>query len=254
MKIFTRQDWGAEFGRGDHNPGAKPNVVAHHTLAPVLPASATMLEEAAAMRGMDRDHVERNGWDGIGYNFVIFQSGRVYEGRGWGYKGAHAGSKGNGVSEGVAFAVDGRKDTPSAAAIASCRLLIVDGIRAGHLASDYRLSGHRDWMPGRDCPGDAMYRMIQTLRHDEASLIPKVFASPLTATVVPPNLERIIVPGPEHIDEAVRVNPRWTREKVRDGIALVEVLLRGMQAAGVKHAAPKVVADALSTWLRVTDE
>lgn len=28
-------------------------------------------------------------WDDIGYNFLIGEDGNVYEGRGWGVKGAH---------------------------------------------------------------------------------------------------------------------------------------------------------------------
>lgn len=65
----------------------------------------------------------------------------------------------------------------------------------------------------------------------------------------PPNLERIIVPTPAHIDEAVRVSTRWDADKVRDGIALVEVLLRGMQRGNVKHVAPALIANVLSEWL-----
>lgn len=73
--------------------------------------------------------------------------------------------------------------------------------------------------------------------------------SPAPPVHDPPNLERIIVPTPEHIDEAVRVSSRWDADTVRDGIALVEVILRGMQRGNVKSMAPKILADVLSEWL-----
>lgn len=245
MRIITRQEWGARYGPGRHNPGPKPNVIAHHTLAPILPATATAEQEMAAMRAMEKFHAEENGWDGIAYNHVFFQSGRVHEGRGWGYQGAHAGD-GNPVSEGFAFAIDGRTSTPSPAAIASCRLLIVDGLRAGAIASEYRLSGHRDWMQGRDCPGDAMYRMLQSLRHDATTLLPKVIEPALTATVVPPNLERIIIPEPEHFIAAGEARG-FTREDILPGVKAVEAILRIMQASGVRQV--KVIADPLAVLI-----
>lgn len=36
-------------------------------------------------------HMDSNGWWDIGYNFLIGGDGNVYEGRGWGVVGAHAG-------------------------------------------------------------------------------------------------------------------------------------------------------------------
>ena len=249
MRITTRKEWGAQYGRGRHNPGAKPNVIVHHTLTPALSASATIEEEMAAMRAMEKFHAEENGWDGIAYNFVPFQSGRVFEGRGWGYQGAHAGD-GNRVSEGFAFAIDGRTTTPSPAAIASCRLLIVDGVRAGAIASEYRLSGHRDWMEGRDCPGDEMYAMIQTLRHDATTLLPKIIEEPLVATVTPPNLERIYALTPEVMREVARVR-RLDPDKVMDYGRAFEAALRIAGRSGVKYA--KEAADILAFGINLAE-
>lgn len=44
--------------------------------------------------------MNNNGWDDIGYNFIIGEDGNVYEGRGWKYLGTHAPAY-NGQSIGI---------------------------------------------------------------------------------------------------------------------------------------------------------
>jgi N-acetylmuramoyl-L-alanine amidase len=34
--------------------------------------------------------MDNNGWNDIGYNFLVGEDGNVYEGQGWNYVGAHA--------------------------------------------------------------------------------------------------------------------------------------------------------------------
>lgn len=36
------------------------------------------------------EHINNKKWSDIGYNFVVGEDGNVYEGRGWGKKGAHS--------------------------------------------------------------------------------------------------------------------------------------------------------------------
>lgn len=39
---------------------------------------------------LKNDHMNRKGWNDIGYNFLVGEDGNVYEGRGWGKQGAHS--------------------------------------------------------------------------------------------------------------------------------------------------------------------
>lgn len=105
--------------------------------------------------------------------------------------------------------------------------------------------GHREIRADKACPGRIDVDELVELAADTEA----VMAGTLTAEVIPPNLERIIVPTPEHIDEAIRVSSVFTKENVRDGLALFEVILRGVQKGNVKHIAPKILADAISMWL-----
>src|SRR5690606_21800431 len=99
-----RERWGAEHGRGDLDPGPEKRVVIHHSFRPALDPNATPEEERAAVRAIERFHVENNGWAGIGYNWLVAPSGRIYEGRGWKFRGAHAGPV-NGESIGICLLI-----------------------------------------------------------------------------------------------------------------------------------------------------
>ena len=242
--VVLRSRWGARYGLGDYRPRLSLRVVAHHTLAPALPASATIEQEVAAMLSMERFHVVENGWDGIGYNWVVFQSGRIYEGRGWEYVGAHAGGAVNGISQGIAFVIDGSETLPSLEATFSCRWLIQQGVKNWHISPDYILSGHRDHME-RECPGDRMYPMIQQLRHD-AGFVPDV-----TMATVDPTMDLdvkvISKPTPQHVDRVLSlgaIDPTIAEL----GLRAAEIFLRGILRG--KEAGLKEGADALADWLK----
>jgi len=60
-------------------PSPVPTVIIHHT---VTPACTTQADCCARMRAMQNFHMNTNGWLDIGYNFLIGEDGRAYEGRG----------------------------------------------------------------------------------------------------------------------------------------------------------------------------
>lgn len=251
--IVTRAEWGAEHGTGSLDPGPEPRVVIHHSYRPALKPDATPAEERAAWRGIERYHVESNGWAGIGYNFGVAPSGRIYEGRGWKYRGAHAGPM-NGSSIGICLLIDGSVQEPPEAAIGAVRELIALGLQLGEIAEGYEVSGHRDHMP-RTCPGEKVYARLQEFRHDAAPsevVIPPVEPDIVERdrprpTAPPLDLERIEAPTPAHVEEIARVR-RLSPEQIGAGIVVAEVLLRGV--LGGKEAGLKAAADALSDWIR----
>src|SRR5262249_58362955 len=65
--------------------------IVHHTAGS---NSYTRTQAAAIVRGIELYHVKGNGWNDIGYNFLVDRFGTIYEGRGGGVErnviGAHS--------------------------------------------------------------------------------------------------------------------------------------------------------------------
>lgn len=251
MKIVSRAAWGAKFGLGDLDPGPEARVVIHHSYRPALFETDSVAADTA-VRSIERYHAITNGWAGIGYNFLVAPNGRVYEGRGWEHRGAHAGPV-NGTSIGICLLIDGSVTEPNEASIWAVRELIRVGLAEGHLSADYVLSGHRDHMP-RTCPGELVYARLQEFRHDAVReflpLEPEVTAllsHPPTGRL---NLEKIAIPRREHVEGIVKAR-RLSPEAVKAGYTVVEVLLRAGAAGntGGRRAVAKEVADVLAGLL-----
>ena len=162
--VHTRAEWGARpTGPLDAAHEVRLAVV-HHT------GDATPYGEAdvpAILRAIQAYHVDANGWDDIGYNFVVDRFGRVWEGRAGGLNlpivGAHAYGL-NTSSVGVAVLGDFTSVAASEAAVSA----VVDVIA-------WKL-----FLSGSD-------------PHDQVDVVP--FASERLPEGVPSTIERIVGHG-----------------------------------------------------------
>ena len=175
----------------------------HHTENPNGYSAAQV---PPMLRAIFLFHREFNGWNDIGYNFVLDRFGRIWEARAGGIDepvvGAQAGGY-NVVSSGVAV-LGSYSGTPiSAAARSALQRLLAwklslhgtpSGGRvtvrvdpAGASYSKYpanarvslrRVSGHRD-ADSTDCPGDALYAELPAIR---ASVL-RLAGNPVRATL-----------------------------------------------------------------------
>ncbi len=160
----------------------------HHT---ENPNGYSAGEVPAMMRAIFLFHREFNGWNDIGYNFVLDRFGRIWEARAGGIDDAVVGAQAGGynfVSTGVAVLGSYSGSRISAAARAALQRLLAwklalhgtpSGGRvtvrvnpAGAVYSKYpanarvslrRISGHRD-ADSTDCPGDALYGELPGIR------------------------------------------------------------------------------------------
>jgi N-acetylmuramoyl-L-alanine amidase len=149
--IVQRGEWGGPVTPAGHETaGAKRLVVIHHSYRPHRECGVALEREKADVRGMHRYHADQ-GWGGIGYNWLAFQSGNVYEGRGWGRVGAHTAGQ-NSASVGICLVIDGDVHAPTDAAIAAVEAIIAEGVLLGHIAPDHRRAPHSEFT-AKTCPG-----------------------------------------------------------------------------------------------------
>ena len=168
----------------------------HHTAGEV---PATPDESAAIIRGIQRYHVSVNGWNDIGYNFLVDGFGQVFEGRAGGIErnviGAHARGFNTG-SVGVAVLGDYQNVGIRPEARAALVNLLAWRLDVAHvdpqtlpsvLSGGNRrhpslaavtlraVSGHRD-TDFTICPGDHLYAEVNAMASEAAGIgLPKLY-------------------------------------------------------------------------------
>lgn len=167
-----RLDW-CPSGNCPPDPTPVPTDVSHlivHHSAGVNTSS----DWAAVVRSIWDFHVNVNGWDDVGYNWLVDPNGVLYEGRGDNMLGAHFCGK-NGGTMGVCVLGDFTGITPTGQAIGTLEELLtwkccdedLDPLGAGfHASSGLTLdfiSGHRDGC-STSCPGDSFYPLLPNVR------------------------------------------------------------------------------------------
>jgi uncharacterized protein with LGFP repeats len=193
--ITLRADWGADESispeQPDYLPGEKIKaVVVHHTAES---NSYTCDQAPAVVRGIYAYHVKKLGWKDLGYNFLVDKCGTVYEGRKGGIDrpvmGAHAYGF-NSETTGISVLATYTDAAPSQAAMLSVTRIaawnlgqygadpagtttLTAGANGGNYfgkawAKGTQLSfptvhAHRDNY-NTQCPGDAFYAQLGTLR------------------------------------------------------------------------------------------
>ena len=199
-KIVPRSGWAANEEIVRAKPSYAPQLklaIVHHTAGT---NDYTPAQAAAIVRGIEVYHVEGNGWNDIGYNFLVDRFGTVYEGRGGGMTrnviGAHAEGFNTG-SVGVALIGNFQTSQPTAAQqdalvkLLAWRLDLahVDPLATVALASRGNakypagrvvvlrtVSGHRDTGPS-ECPGNAAYALLPSIaKRVAATGLPKIYA------------------------------------------------------------------------------
>ncbi|MDX6410888.1 MAG: hypothetical protein QOE91_404 [Gaiellaceae bacterium] len=181
--IVSRAGWGADEEIVRAKPIFAPAdrlAVVHHTAGT---NTYTPAQAAAIVRGIEVYHVKGNGWNDIGYNFLVDRFGTVYEGRGGGTEknviGAHSegfntGTFGVALIGNYAHATPPKAQRDALVTLLAWRLDVahVDPLstvvytsggnakfKSGKNVTLRAISGHRDTGPS-ECPGNGTYVLL----------------------------------------------------------------------------------------------
>ena len=198
-RIVTRAAWGADESIVRDAPSYADRLafaVVHHT-AGTKPSSPA--QSAAVVRGIQAYHVKSNGWDDIGYNFLVDPFGQIFEGRAGGLDrnviGAHAQGFNTGSVGAAVLGSYGSEAIPAGAKEALVSLLAWR-LDVGHVDPVSRItwisrgnprfsegtpvtldavSGHRD-TGYTSCPGALLYGELGDIAAQTAARgLPKLY-------------------------------------------------------------------------------
>lgn len=156
------------------------HLIVHHSAGSTSSGDYTKI-----VRDIYLYHTEVNGWDDIGYNYVVAPNGDIYMGRdGEGYpedevRGAHFCGK-NAGTMGICMLGDFTDSTPTVDAVASLKNLLAWKVEKEllnpmgtklHPANSTAaielptIAGHRDGC-ATQCPGNSFYPLLSTVRDE----------------------------------------------------------------------------------------
>ncbi len=161
VRIIPRKEWGAKHKDGFYNRRVgRLDKYLHHTVTTHLPVSALEESECAHMRNLESIGQNRFG-GGISYTFIIFPSGRVYEGHSIGRVGAHTAGH-NSTAVGIALAGNYETGEVSEAQFDALVWLLREGVKQGWWTESRLDGGHRD-VKATACPGKYAYAQIPAI-------------------------------------------------------------------------------------------
>ncbi len=196
--LITRRQWGAEPFIGTPQPLNRPNytrMTLHHTAGF---SAVTRAEGIEQVKRIQEFHQNGRGWRDIGYQFLMDQEGRLYQGRpflrnnpfGDGPPLAHGAHVGSNNTGNIGVSLMGCYHPPEGG---SCRdemspaardslLTVFAFLSERYSPGPETMRGHRDFNT-TSCPGDNNYRQLGAIRSDVMELLRTGNASIGSATI-----------------------------------------------------------------------
>jgi hypothetical protein len=214
--IITRSAWGGDAvtPRSAPSYGEVQVAFVHHT---VSANDYAPQDSAGIVLAMAKYHRDTNGWNDLGYNFVVDKYGQIFEGRAGGIDQAVIGAQAQGYnshSTGIAnigtFTDVGQNDValdalarliawklPLHGAPVTGQIVLTSGggdlnrYKSGTPVTLERISGHRDG-DATECPGAALYAQLPALRERAAAIAPAVPVGVVGLTMDPPGATSVV--------------------------------------------------------------
>jgi hypothetical protein len=214
--IIPRAAWGGDTVKPRAAPdyGDVQAAFVHHTVS----ANDYAAEDSAGIvLSMAKYHRDVNGWNDLGYNFVVDKYGQIFEGRAGGIDQAVIGAQAQGYnshSTGVAnigtFTDVGQTDValdalarliawklPLHGAPVTGQIVLTSAggednrYKSGTPVTLQRISGHRDG-DATACPGDKLYAQLPELRTRTAGIAPATPVAAVALAMTPPTTTSVV--------------------------------------------------------------
>ena len=226
--IIARAAWGGDTvaPRAAPSYGDVQVAFVHHT---VSANDYGPQDSAGIVLAMAKYHRDTNGWNDLGYNFVVDKYGQVFEGRAGGIDQAVIGAQAQGYnshSTGVAnigtFTDVGQTDValealarliawklPLHGAPVTGQIVLTSGggpdnrYGSGTPVTLQRISGHRDG-DATACPGDMLYAQLPALRERAAAIAPVLPVAAVALTLDPPAATAVVYGEPLALTGALK--------------------------------------------------
>ena len=89
MNVITRDMWGAKPNKTKFSKlGEVKGLVVHWSAYPIAVGNQAEMDQVKKIQAL---HQNDRGWNDIAYNFLVGDTGQIYEGRGWGNRSAAQG-------------------------------------------------------------------------------------------------------------------------------------------------------------------
>lgn len=167
MNLVPRAEWGARSPRSRSRIDGVLGMGIHWEGPPMGTPPHEKCDDH--VRGIQRFHMDTRGWGDIAYNFVVCPHGRVYEGRGWGWRSAANGTAyGNDHFHAACYL--GGTDDPFTDAAKDAFVEVV--VEARRRYPDGKAVRPHSSFKATACPGDTIRGWLRTAAFDSAPVPP----------------------------------------------------------------------------------
>lgn len=160
MDYISRAQWGAQ--PPTWNPGRVSPALGMfiHYNGPAV-SNAVLAGDYESVKsflqGIQRYHINTNGWPDIAYSWCVDAMGRIWELRGWDVAGAHT-LDWNWKSHAIFLPLGGDQQ-PTAEQVAGCRTVIAEAI--ARYGTQF-IKGHQEAPNQTSCPGEPTMALIRS--------------------------------------------------------------------------------------------
>jgi len=158
VDIIERNEWGAWLPANGYSEHEIDSIIIHHSWYPDQKA----YKEAETIFNVQKYHMNGNGWDDIGYHYLVGPDGLIFRGRPEQVSGAHCVPNSGKVGICLIGNYDPFCDPLPEKGWDSVKKLTVEISERYDVPPDM-IFGHRDFSP-KSCPGETVYREFPELK------------------------------------------------------------------------------------------